>query len=55
MYTQVKEVLAAMGTAVAGKWQHLDRLVDAQVSDALKGERDDSANVLANDGVVDAA
>ncbi len=35
--------------------QRSDRLIDAQVDDALKGERNASANVLVNDGVVDAA
>ncbi len=32
-----------------------NRLVDAQVGDVLKGERDANANILADDAIVDAA
>jgi hypothetical protein len=55
MQAQVEKVLAAVGTTIPGEWKRLDRLIDAYVGDALKGERNTNANILANDGVVDAA
>jgi hypothetical protein len=48
-------VLAAVGITVVGERQRLDRLVNAQVGDVLKGECNASTNVLADDGAVDAA